>query len=62
MIAAAEEFEDRKNMTLREITVDKNHKWSGKALSRISMQAGTLIDYGKERKRNGDTYGKYCGI
>ena len=43
MIAAAEEFEDRKNMTLREITVDKNHKWSGKALSRISMQAGTLI-------------------
>ena len=30
-------------MTLREITVDKNHKWSGKALSRISMQAGTLI-------------------
>ena len=43
MIAAAEEFEDRKNMTLREITVDKNHKWKGKSLSRIPMQAGTLI-------------------
>ena len=43
MIAAAEEFEDRKNMTLREITVDKNHKWKGRSLSRIPMQAGTLI-------------------
>ncbi len=43
MIAAAEAFEDRKNMTLKEITVDKNHKWCKKALNRIAMQPGTLI-------------------
>ena len=43
MVAAAEEFRDRKNMTLREITVDKNHKWNGKSLSHIPMPEGTLV-------------------
>lgn len=43
MVAAAEEFRDRKNMTLREITIDKNHKWNGKSLSHIPMPEGTLV-------------------
>ena len=34
LIAAAEEFEDRRNMTLQEVTVDKNYKWNGKYRSR----------------------------
>ena len=43
LIAAAEEFEDRRNMTLHEITVDKNYKWRGKHLYEITVPKGTLI-------------------
>lgn len=43
LIGAAEEFEDRKNMTLQEITIDKGHKWKGKPLSELPLQKGTLI-------------------
>ena len=43
LIAAAEEFEDRRNMTLQEVTVDKNYKWNGKYLHEITIPGGTLI-------------------
>ena len=43
LIAAAEEFEDRRNMTLHEITVDKNYKWRGKHLHEITVPKGTLM-------------------
>ncbi len=43
LVAAAEEFEDRKNLTLQEITVDKNHKWRGKPLNELKIPKGILI-------------------
>ncbi len=43
LVAAAQEFEDRENLTLQEVTVDKNYKWKGKALSEVTMPKGTLI-------------------
>ena len=42
-MAAGKEFEDRKNLTLREITVGKNDKWAGKCLTEIPVPQGTLI-------------------
>ena len=43
LVAAAEEFEDRKNLTLQEITVDKNDKRKGKTLSEMKIPKGTLV-------------------
>lgn len=43
LITAAEEFEDRRNLTLQEITVDKGHKWNGKSLEQITIPKGLLI-------------------
>lgn len=43
LVAAGKEFEDRKNLTLREITVGKNDKWAGKCLTEIPVPQGTLI-------------------
>ena len=50
-------------MTLREITVDKKIINGAEKAFKPYFHAGWNADrYGKERKRNGDTYGKYCGI
>ena len=62
MIAAAEEFEDRKNMTLREITVDKNHKWKGKMFKPYPYAGGNFDRYDTKGKRNCDPYRKYSGV
>ena len=43
LVAAGKEFEDRKNLTLREITVGKNYKWKGKCLTEIPVPKGTLL-------------------
>lgn len=43
LVAAAREFEDRENLTLREVTVDKNDKRKGCPLSEIDLPKGTLI-------------------
>lgn len=43
LVVAAEEFEDRENLTLHEITVGKNHKWKNKTLSDIPVPTGTLV-------------------
>lgn len=43
LIAAAEEFEDRRNMVLHELSVDKKYKWQGKYLYEITVPRGTLI-------------------
>ena len=45
LIAAAEEFEDRRNMTLQEVTVDKNYKWERKISSRNYSSRGDADRY-----------------
>lgn len=52
LVAAAQEFEDRKNLTLTEVTADKNHKWTGRSLTEVTVPKGTLIVM---IERNGDT-------
>lgn len=43
LVLAGQEFEDRDNMTLYEISIDKNHKWKEKSLRDLSLPKGTLI-------------------
>lgn len=43
LVVAAEEFEDRENLTLHEVIVGKNHKWKNKTLAEIPVPAGTLV-------------------
>ena len=52
LVAAAQEFEDRKNLTLTGVTADKNHKWTGRSLTEVTVPKGTLIVM---IERNGDT-------
>ena len=43
LVVAAEEFEDRENLTMHEVIVGKNHKWKNKTLAEIPVPAGTLV-------------------
>lgn len=43
LVIAARAFEDRENLTLREITVDKNHRCKGKTLEQVEIPQGMLI-------------------
>lgn len=43
LILAAEQFEDRENLSMWEICLDKNSKWTGKSLSEIRLPKGSLI-------------------
>lgn len=43
LILAAEQFEDRENLSMSEICLDKNSKWAGKSLSEIRLPKGGLI-------------------
>lgn len=43
LVIAARAFEDRENLTLWEITVDKNHRCKGKTLEQVEIPQGMLI-------------------
>lgn len=43
LVIAARAFEDRENLPLREITVDKNHRCKGKTLEQVEIPQGMLI-------------------
>lgn len=43
LILAAEQFEDRENLSMWEICLDKSSKWAGKSLSEIRLPKGNLI-------------------
>ena len=43
LILAAEQFEDRENLSMWEICLDKNSKWTGKSLIEIRLPKGNLI-------------------
>lgn len=43
LILAAEQFEDRENLSMSEVCLDKNSKWAGKSLSEIRLPKGSLI-------------------
>lgn len=59
LVIAAREFEDRENLTLREITVEKNDRLRGKTLSEINLTQKGLIVMIERGKRtiipNGNT-------
>ena len=43
LVAAAREFENRRNLYLYEISIDKGHKWSGKRLKELDTGKGLLV-------------------
>lgn len=43
LICAAPAFEDRANLTLYEVEIDKNHKWRDKPVNELDQKAGVLI-------------------
>ena len=43
LVAAAREFENRRNLYLYEISIDKGHKWSGKTLKELNTGKGLLV-------------------
>ena len=43
LVAAAREFENRRNLYLYEISIDKGHKWSGKKLKELDTGKGLLV-------------------
>ena len=43
LICAAPAFEDRENLTLYELEIDKNHKWRDKPVNELDQKAGVLI-------------------
>ena len=43
LVLAARAFEDRENLSLQEIVVEKGHRWVGCALRQIPTRSGTLI-------------------
>ena len=65
LVAAAREFENRRNLYLYEINVDKSHKWTGKPLKEIDAgkvlvvlvkrEAETIIPNGETEILPGDT-------
>lgn len=65
LVAAAREFENRRNLYLYEINVDKSHKWTGKPLKEVDAgkvlvvmvkrQEETIIPNGETEILPGDT-------
>ena len=43
LVLAARAFEDRENLFLQEIVVEKGHKWVGRSLRQIPTRSDTLI-------------------
>ena len=43
LVAAAREFENRRNLYLYEISIDKGHRWSGKTLKELDTGKGLLV-------------------
>ena len=43
LVLAARAFEDRENLSLQEIVVEKGHKWVGRSLQQIPTRSDTLI-------------------
>lgn len=43
LVLAARAFEDRENLSLQEIVVEKGHKWLGRSLRQIPTRSDTLI-------------------
>ena len=43
LVLAARAFEDRENLSLQEIVVEKGHKWVGRSLRQIPTRSDTLI-------------------
>ena len=43
LVIAGEGFEDRENLTMQEVTVEKGHKWNNLPLSQVPIPKGTLI-------------------
>ena len=43
LVLAARAFEDRENLSLQEIVVEKGHKWAGRSLRQIPTRSDTLI-------------------
>lgn len=43
LVLAAEQFEDRENLSMSEIRLDRNSRWAGKSLSEIRLPKGNLI-------------------
>lgn len=43
LVFAARAFEDRENLSLREVPIDKGHKWNGRSLREISTPQQTLV-------------------
>ena len=52
LVAAAREFEDREQLSLQEVVVNRNHRWRGKPLRDLNLPSHTLIIL---IKRSGDT-------
>lgn len=43
LVLAAREFEGSDTLELREISVDRNHKWNGKRIQELNLPSGSLI-------------------
>ena len=43
IVIAAQEFNDRQNLSMQEIVVDKNHLWSNQTLKQLHLDKGRLV-------------------
>lgn len=43
LVMAARAFEDRENLSLQEVVVERSHKWCGRSLSEVSVPRNCLI-------------------
>ena len=43
MVLAAKSFEDRENLSLHEVIIERGHKWLGRSLRQIPTRSGSLI-------------------
>ena len=43
LVIAAQEFNDRQNLSMQEIIIDKNHAWSNQTIRDISLDRGNLV-------------------
>ena len=52
LICAAPAFEDRENLTLYEVEIDKNHKWRDKPVNELEMRSrGMFLSWSKREER-----------
>lgn len=50
LICAAPAFEDRENLTLYEVEIDKNHKWRDKPVNELTRKQGCSLSWSKEKE------------